>query len=68
MIEYCNQCKKDTDHAVVKPKKGSGGVYCMGCFKKIRPITPKDKKYLQLMDKRTWKEKGYIYDDITGDH
>lgn len=40
----------------------------MGCFKKIRPITPKDKKYLQLMDKRTWKEKGYIYDDIAGDH
>ena len=69
LLEYCNICKTETETAVVKQKRGAGGVYCMKCRSYKRNITPTDKKLLTEASKRTLQERGYIYnDDITRDH
>lgn len=47
MVEFCERCKRDTDHAVVKNKRGGCKVYCFRCGGVKREADQADKKLLR---------------------
>lgn len=48
MLEYCESCKKITEHAIIKNRRTKvTAVYCTACMLRKRYATPADKKILQ---------------------
>ena len=56
MVEFCERCKRDTEHAVVKNKRGECKVYCFRCGTIKRQADKIDKAHLRSFTRTSWVE------------
>ena len=45
----CDKCRSETEHAIIKNKRGEVRVYCMKCRSYVRDATDKDKQLLKVL-------------------
>ena len=53
MFGYCEKCKRTTEQAVIKNKRGATRVYCIECREVLRPPTKADLLELRAAAKRS---------------